>query len=141
VDSLEIHLNASELTIAELFDSVFKNTQYSIQPGTGKSGLCNKAIHDSIGSSEKFFNTNITDTAQSTLLAEESAIQKISVKISPENKLYEVGTKNGTKPPLSVLQWQATSEMPETEKQSWASTLPWIHFPLQEPPISLDIIA
>jgi hypothetical protein len=95
VDSLEIHLHANELTIAELFDSVFKNTQirYSLGPEYQVFVIKQFTIQSALP--KNFFNTNITDTAQSALLSEEPVIQKISVKISPENKLYEVGTKNG----------------------------------------------
>src|SRR4029077_5645359 len=69
VDSLEIHLNASELTISELFDSVFKNTQIRYSLGPENQVFVTKQFTIQPALPKNFFNANITDTAQGALLA------------------------------------------------------------------------
>ena len=93
-DSLELQLNANGLTIQEIFDTIFKHTNIRYTLGPENQVFVTKQYTIQSTFPKNFFTPEKSDSAQNVFFAEESVSPKIFIKISPDNKLYEIGTKN-----------------------------------------------
>ena len=97
-DSLEINLTADQLSLQQLFDIIFKNSDIHYAFGTGNDVFVSKRYSIQTSLPKNFFDPgkNGSDSlSQAALNADDAIIAKTTLKISPENKLFEVGTKNG----------------------------------------------
>src|ERR1700676_557266 len=97
-DSLEINLNANRLSLHEVFDMIFKTTDIHYAMGTSNTVFVSKRYSIQTSLPKNFFDPGKGDndsSAQVALYAEDAIAPKSNLKISPENKLYDIGARNG----------------------------------------------
>ena len=97
-DSLEINLTADKLSLKQLFDILFKNTDIHYAIGSGNNVFVSKRYSIQTSLPKNFFDPGKTGSdslSQTAFLAEDIPSQKSNLKISPENKLYDIGSRNG----------------------------------------------
>jgi hypothetical protein len=96
-DSIEINLDADQLTIQQVFDIIFKNSNIHYAVGAGNQVFVSKG-YSILTTLPKYFFDPARAEADSTaqlLYAEDAYAPKTNLKISQENKLFDIGTKNG----------------------------------------------
>jgi hypothetical protein len=97
-DSLEINITADQLTLKQVFEIIFKNTDIHYAWGTDKNVFISKRYTIQTSLPRNFFDPGKSVTDSNSLVAfnsEDAIVQKSNLKISPENKVYDIGTKNG----------------------------------------------
>jgi hypothetical protein len=97
-DSLEINLVANQQSLQQVFDIVFKNTDIHYALGTGNSVFVSKRFTIQTSLPKNFFDpgkAGADSSNQSAFYAEDAFAPKTNLKILPENKLFDIGTKNG----------------------------------------------
>ncbi|HEY8733849.1 MAG TPA: carboxypeptidase-like regulatory domain-containing protein, partial [Puia sp.] len=97
-DSVEINLNANKLSLAQVFDIVFRNTDIHYAIGPGNMVFVTRRYSIQTTLPKNFFdsgNGEYDSSAQTALYAEDVIAPKTNLKISPENKLYDIGARNG----------------------------------------------
>jgi hypothetical protein len=96
-DSLKIDLNANQLSLRQVLDTIFKNTNIHYAIATGNNVFVSKRYSIQTTLPKNFFDPQMTgtDSAIKTSFNSEDAIApKTNLKISPENKLFDIGSKN-----------------------------------------------
>jgi hypothetical protein len=96
-DSLEINFAANQLTLQQLFDIVFNNTNIHFALGSGNNVFVTRQYTIQTALPKNFFDPNRAGDSTGTVVfaSDEGMIPKSNLKISPENKLYDIGTRNG----------------------------------------------
>ena len=97
-DSVEINLVANQLSLQQVFDNIFRNTDFHFALGTGNTVFVSRRYTIQTALPKNFFDPGKADNdngLQAASFAEDAIAPKTNLKISPENKLYDVGTKNG----------------------------------------------
>ncbi len=97
-DSIEIILRADRLSLQQVFDIVFKNTDIRYSLSADHTVFVSRRYSIQTSLPKNFFDPGRADSdssSQSALLAEEAIAPKTNLKISPENKLYDIGFRNG----------------------------------------------
>jgi hypothetical protein len=97
-DSLEINLAADRSTLQQVFDLVFKNTDIHYAIGNNNSVFVSKRYTIQTTLPKNFFEPGKSGEDSAALAAfnaDEGITQKSNLNISQENKLFDVGTKNG----------------------------------------------
>jgi hypothetical protein len=96
-DSIEINLTANQLTLQQVFDIVFKNTNIHYALGTDNDVFVSKRYSIQTTLPKNFFDPGKagTDSVVAASYADDAITPKTSLKISAENKLFDVGVKNG----------------------------------------------
>ena len=97
-DSLEINFTANQLTLQQVFNIIFKNTDIHFAFGTDNNVFVSKRYTIQTSLPKNFFDPGKSVTDSSALTAfnsEDIAAPKSNLKISPENKVYDIGTRNG----------------------------------------------
>src|SRR5882757_237424 len=91
-DSIVINLNANQLTIQQVFDIVFKNTNIHYAIGTGNDVFVTKQYSIQTALPKNFFDPGKSNDSTGMLtFAPEETVTKSNLKISPDNKLYDIG--------------------------------------------------
>ena len=88
-DSLEINLNANELTLQQVFDAVFKGTDVHYALAGGNNVFVSKRYSIQTTLPKNFFDPgkNESDSsAQTAFFADDAIAPKSSLKISSDNK-------------------------------------------------------
>jgi hypothetical protein len=96
-DSIEINLNANELSLQQLFDIIFKNTDIHYALGKDNSVFVSKRYTILTTLPKNFFDPGkaAADSSAQSLSAEDAYAPKTNLKISQENKLFDIGTRGG----------------------------------------------
>lgn len=97
-DSIEISLNVNQQTLQQVFDIIFKNTDIHYAIGNGNSVFVSKRYSIQTSLPKNFFDPGKSDSDTSSRPAsnaEEVLAPKSNLKILPENKLFDIGAKNG----------------------------------------------
>jgi hypothetical protein len=97
-DSLEINLSASQLSLQQVFDIIFKNTDIHYAWGSGNNVFISKRYSIQTALPKNFFDpgkVGADSINQTAFYAEDAITPKSNLKISSDNKLYDIGTKNG----------------------------------------------
>jgi hypothetical protein len=97
-DSLEINLNANELSLNQVFDAVFRGTDVHYALSSGNQVFVSKRYSIQTTLPKNFFDPGKSDTdssVQTAFFADDAIAPKSNLKISADNKLYDIGTKNG----------------------------------------------
>ena len=95
-DSIELNLSADRFTLQQVFDIVFKNTEFHYAL-MGNNVFISKRFIIQTALPKNFFDPGKTETdsaAHAAFFAEEEVGSKTNLKISAENKLFDIGTKN-----------------------------------------------
>jgi len=96
-DSVDINLNANELTLQQLFETILKGTDvhYAV---TGNNVFVSKRYSIQTTLPKNFFDpgrNEVDSSAQTAFFADDAIAPKSRLRISSDNKLYDIGTKNG----------------------------------------------
>jgi hypothetical protein len=97
-DSLEFSLTADKSTLQQVFDNIFKGTDIHYSLGTDNNVFVTKRYSIQTTLPKNFFEPGRQEAdsmAQTAYNADETISPKTNFKISPENKLFDIGTKNG----------------------------------------------
>jgi hypothetical protein len=97
-DSIEINLTADQLSLQQVFDIIFKNTDYHYAFGNGNNVFVSKRFSIQTALPKNYFDPGKAGSDSSSpaaFYAEDAITPKTNLKISPENKLFDIGTKNG----------------------------------------------
>jgi hypothetical protein len=97
-DSIEINLTADQLSLQQVFDIIFKNTDYHYAFGNGNNVFVSKRFSIQTVLPKNYFDPGKAGSDSSNpaaFYAEDAITPKTNLKISPENKLFDIGTKNG----------------------------------------------
>ena len=97
-DSLEINFTANQLSLQQVFDIIFKNTDIHYAWGSDNNVFISKRYTIQTSLPKNFFDPgkSVSDSiALTTFNSEDALVPKSNLKISPENKIYDIGIKNG----------------------------------------------
>jgi CarboxypepD_reg-like domain/TonB-dependent Receptor Plug Domain len=97
-DSVEINLTANRMSLQQIFDVIFKNTNVHYALGNGENVFISKRYSIQTSLPKNFFDPNRADgdsSTQTAFYSEDAIVAKSNLKISADNKLYEIGTRNG----------------------------------------------
>ena len=97
-DSLQIQVSAHHMTVQRLFDLIFRDTDIHYAFGTGNAVFVTKRFSIQTSLPKNYFDPakGVSDSlSQAALNADDAIYVKSNLKISPENKLFEIGTRNG----------------------------------------------
>ena len=96
-DSIEINLHADHLSLQQVFNAVFKNTDIHYSAANDNTVFVSKRFSIQTTLPKNFFDPGrATDSLSlSAAFSEDAVAPKSNLKISPENKLYEIGLRNG----------------------------------------------
>ncbi|HEX3080127.1 MAG TPA: TonB-dependent receptor, partial [Puia sp.] len=97
-DSLEINFTANRISLQQVFDIVFKNTDLHYAWGTDNSVFVSKRYTIQTALPKNFFDPGKwgnDSTALSAFNPEDAIVPKSNLKISSENKVYDIGIRNG----------------------------------------------
>src|SRR4051812_3516787 len=97
-DSLEINFTADHLSLKQVFDIIFKNTDIHYAFGSDLNVFISRRYSIQTSLPKDFFDPgkSVSDsTSVTTFNSEDALVLKSTIKISPDNKIYDVGTKNG----------------------------------------------
>jgi len=97
-DSLEVYLVANGLTLQQVLDNVFRDTDFHFAVAFGNSVFVSRRYSIQTALPKNFFDPgkSVSDSvSQSALFADDAGVQKSGLKIAADNKLYDIGTKNG----------------------------------------------
>jgi TonB dependent receptor/CarboxypepD_reg-like domain/TonB-dependent Receptor Plug Domain len=97
-DSVVINIQADDLTLQELLDKAFKNTDIHYALGSGNQVFVTKHYTIQTSLVKNFFtpgNANGDSSSQTAFFADDALTPKTNLKISADNKLFEIGTKTG----------------------------------------------
>jgi outer membrane receptor protein involved in Fe transport len=97
-DSLEINISAHQMSLQRLFDLIFKDTDIHYAFGNGNGVFITKRYSIQTVLPKNYFDPakGVSDSlSQAALNADDAIYAKSNLKISPENKLFDIGTKNG----------------------------------------------
>ena len=97
-DSLQININADQLTLPQLLDRIFKDTDLHFALDADGNVFISRRFSIQTSLPEHFFDSGkpFSDSAAfPDIYADEPSSSKSNLKFSPENKLFEIGTRNG----------------------------------------------
>src|SRR5665213_181846 len=97
VDSLQINIKTDQATISQLFDRLFKNTDFHYALTVEGDVFISRKLSIQTSLPEHFFDPgkNGTDTSSvQDFYAEDVSSAKTNLKISAENKLFEIGNRS-----------------------------------------------
>ena len=97
-DSLEINTNVNQMSLQQLFDIIFKNTDVHYAFGTDNNVFISKRYTIQTSLPKNFFDPGkggADSLSQAVFYADDAINAKSNLKISPENKLFDIGSKNG----------------------------------------------
>ncbi len=96
-DSLDININADRFSLQQVFDIVFKNTPIHYSVGNNNEVFVTRQYQIQTALPKNFFTPEKSNDSVilSAFAPEDIIAPKTNLKISPENKLYDIGTKTG----------------------------------------------
>jgi hypothetical protein len=96
MDSLHIDLQVNHATLAEVFEQLFKNTEFHYAVDASSNVYVTRRFTVQTALPRHFFDgRSASDTSGlADIYGEESPAAKSKIKASPENKLFEIGNRN-----------------------------------------------
>ena len=97
-DSLEINVEVTRVSISQLFDNIFKTTEMHYAVGPGNNVYVTKKFSIVTTLPKNFFTPDkegSESSNESVFIPEDALTTKTNLKISPENQLFVIGSKNG----------------------------------------------
>jgi len=97
LDSLQINIKAEHMTVSELFRQLFRNSDFHYASDARGNVFISRKYSIQTSLPEYFFDPakGLTDSSGFTgFYPEEEGESKITLSVSPENKLFEIGDKN-----------------------------------------------